>query len=133
LAEIGRLAPWYDLACRTRGRTTVGVSGLDIEAAAKLLVGFVEGSTEHPKPGRSLAESLKFACEDVKAWYAEAATARPGNASSMDVINWFWGETVAGRIFLDVYAAGAAVDDASMKLFIEGFAMPRSQKHRLGG
>ncbi|NQU61619.1 MAG: hypothetical protein HQ512_10865 [Rhodospirillales bacterium] len=132
IAEIGRLAPWYDLALSTRGRTTVGVSGLDIEAAAKLLVGFVEGSREHPHPELSLAEALKAACEDIKAWYAEAATARPGKATSMDVQNWFWGETVAGKVLIDVFAAGATVDDEHMKLFVAGFSMPRSQKHRLG-
>ena len=42
--EIGRLAPWYDLALSTRGRSTVGASGLDIEAAVKLLIDFIEGT-----------------------------------------------------------------------------------------
>ena len=131
ITEIGRLAPWYELALSTRGRSTVGVSGLDIETAAKLLVGFVEGSTENPHSEWSLAETLKFASEDIRAWYMEAATARPGRATSIDVINWFWGETVAGKIFIDVYTTGSAMDDAHMKVFVEGFSVPRSQKHLL--
>ena len=35
MREIVRLGPWYDLTVEKRGRTTVGVSGLDIEAAAR--------------------------------------------------------------------------------------------------
>ena len=40
LGEIDGLAPWYDLAVRSRGRTTVGPSGLEIKAAAKFLADF---------------------------------------------------------------------------------------------
>lgn len=131
--EIGRLAPWYDLALSTRGRSTVGVSGLDIESATKLLIDFIEGSAENPNSERSLAESLKLASEDVKAWYMEAATARPGKATSQDVMDWFWGETVAGKIFIDVYTTGSAMDDKKINVFVNQYTVPRSQKHRLGG
>ena len=34
LSEMDSLAPWYELAVRTRGRTTIGPSGLDIKDAA---------------------------------------------------------------------------------------------------
>ncbi len=39
MREIASLAPWYDLAVRTRGRTTVGPSGLSIDAAALYFFG----------------------------------------------------------------------------------------------
>ena len=39
MREIDSLAPWYDLAVRTRGRTTVGPSGLSIDAAALYFFG----------------------------------------------------------------------------------------------
>lgn len=34
LAEMARLQPWYDLAQRRRGRTTVGLSGIPVRQAA---------------------------------------------------------------------------------------------------
>lgn len=129
--EIGRLAPWYDLALSTRGRSTVGASGLDIEAAVKLMINFIEGSAENPSPERSLAETLKFASEDIKAWYMEAATARPGKATSRDLNEWFWAETVAGKMFINVYNAGSSTDDEKIKRFVNEYTVPRSQKHRL--
>ena len=42
MKEVGSLAPWYDLAVRSRGRTTVGPSGLSIDAAAKYFAAFLE-------------------------------------------------------------------------------------------
>ena len=129
--EMGRLAPWYDLALSTRGRSTVGASGLDIESATKLLIDFIEGSAKNPCPERSFGETLKFASEDIKAWYMEAATAQPGKSTSQDLNNWFWEETVAGKLFIDVHTTGSTMDDEKIKRFANEYTVPRSQKHRL--
>jgi len=131
IAEIGQLAPWYDLAFRTRGRTTVGASGLAMEDAARFAVGFFEGKRDNPLPLVSLAEALKLACEDIKAWYLEAATAKPGAASSRVLADWFWGETIAGRVFLDLHTIFAASDDREMQALAQIAFLPRSQRHRL--
>ena len=37
IREISELLPWYDLAFKRRKRTTVGVSGLEIEEDARTL------------------------------------------------------------------------------------------------
>ncbi|MCG8543470.1 MAG: hypothetical protein MJE12_04600, partial [Alphaproteobacteria bacterium] len=42
MKEIGSLAPWYEVAVRSRGRTTVGPSGLSIDDAAKFFAAFLE-------------------------------------------------------------------------------------------
>ena len=76
---------------------------------------------------------MKFASEDIKAWYMEAATARPGKATSGELMDWFWAETVAGKMFIDVYNAGSSTDDEKIKRFVNEYTVPRSQKHRLGG
>ncbi|MBE89701.1 MAG: hypothetical protein CMM76_09725, partial [Rhodospirillaceae bacterium] len=41
-AEIGRLAPWYEMAVNERGRTTVGVSKVEIPDAARFVVGMAQ-------------------------------------------------------------------------------------------
>ncbi len=134
-AEISALAPWYDLALRTKGRTTVGASGLDIQQATDFIIGFLQGAPDNPVAGPianvSMPVALKLTSEDIKAWYLEAATARPGSSPSDVLDDWLWGETVAGRCLLDLHKACLNSDDEQMRLFNTGFFVPRAQLHRL--
>ncbi len=41
---------------------------------------------------------LKFACEDLKAFYSEAMSAQPGMSTSLSLENWLWNETVLGKL-----------------------------------
>ena len=52
LAEIGRIAPWYEMAVGQRNRTTVGISELDIPDAACFVADFIDDpSTSSPREG----------------------------------------------------------------------------------
>jgi hypothetical protein len=130
LAEIDRLRPWYQLAREQRGRTTVGLSGLDVEAAAGLLAGFADDggrSADAPAP-----QTLKFAAEDIKAWYLEAATARPGPSKSAVLTDWFWRETAAGTLVLRVAAACRRSENAALKALGERSLVPRTHWSLIG-
>ena len=98
MAEIDSLAPWYDLAVRTRGRTTVGPSGLELKVAVKFFADFLEDQ-DTPAPRDDLVKGrvLKLAYEDIKAYYGEAITAQPGFGTSLKVEHWMFNETVFGR------------------------------------
>ena len=99
LQEIGQIAPWYELAVKQRSRTTVGISGLEIPDAARLLADFVENpDTSSPRPEIEIGPMLKFVCEDLKAFYSEAMSAQPGVTSSLAVENWLFNETKLGKI-----------------------------------
>ena len=112
MREINSLAPWYDLAVRTRGRTTVGPSGLSIEQAAKFLIAFLEDQTVSP-PRHDLLKGrvLKLAYEDIKAYYGEAISAQPGYASSARVEDWLFNETVFGKALWALRDICRASDD----------------------
>ena len=98
LREIVALAPWYDLAVRTRGRTTVGPSGLGIDAAAKFLAAFLEDqTTPEPRDDLPFGRTLKLVYEDIKAYYGEAITAQPGYGASKRVEDWLYNETAFGK------------------------------------
>ncbi len=98
MKEVEDLAPWYDLAVRVRGRTTVGPSGLEIKAAGKFLAAFLEDQdTLAPRTDLLKGRVLKLAYEDLKAYYGEAITAQPGYGTSLRVENWLFNETVLGR------------------------------------
>jgi len=95
------LRPWYDRSVQRRGRTTVGVSGIPVEEAARLLAAFLKDPTMgSPRPDLSAPEAVKLAAEDLKAYYLEAASAQPGKKSSAQMADWFWGETAAGGLIL---------------------------------
>ena len=97
--EIQSLAPWYDLAVRTRGRTTVGPSGLSIEDAAIFFAAFLEDqSAPAPRDDMSKGGVLKLAYEDMKAYYGESITAQPGYHTSQRVEDWLFNETVFGKM-----------------------------------
>ncbi len=99
LQEIGQIMPWYELAVNQRHRTTVGISELDIADAARFLIDFIEdSSTPSPRPEVEVGPMLKFACEDLKAFYSEAMSAQPGMSTSMAVESWLWNETVLGKL-----------------------------------
>jgi hypothetical protein len=99
LREMQSLAPWYDLAVRTRGRTTVGPSGLSIEDAAKFVAAFLQDpNVLAPRDDMPKSRVLKLAYEDIKAYYGEAITAQPGNHTSKRVENWLFNETVFGKV-----------------------------------
>lgn len=131
LREIDFLRPWYDRALEARGRTTVGPSGMDIPAAARFLSAFLDDPhTPSPIPGRPPGDAVKLASEDLKAYYHEAAAAQPGCTGSRQTADWFWGQTAAGRLLLNLKAACLKSGDPAIKILGTLLLVPRSQAHR---
>ena len=115
LREIAELAPWYDISVARRGRTTVGASALKPEAMVRLLHDWAQGMRrENPLPDMHPADALRLASEDLKAFYFEAATARPGPDSSAAVAEWFWRETEAAAIIRALREACLADKDPAI-------------------
>ncbi|MDP7342936.1 MAG: hypothetical protein QF767_06140 [Alphaproteobacteria bacterium] len=94
-SEMKGLWPWYDLAMENRSSSNLGASGLTLEKAREVVLSFAQGEQpdEAPVAGVSIAEGLRLAVDDIKAFYVDAATAQPGNASGRDIQDWFWRET----------------------------------------
>lgn len=133
-AELAALAPWHALAVERSGRSLVGVAGMPVEAAVAFLTALLDGGTPAPAPGLSVAQTLRFASEDVRNWYLEAASARPGpRASARAMTDWFWGETAAGALVLALQPALAASRDSRLRRLAERALVPRVQQHRVPG
>ena len=128
LREIGQLRPWYELSVERRGRTTVGVSPLDIEGNARYVTAFL-GDTwpESPLEDMSAALALKHAFEDMRAWYFEAVAAQPGRAAgtSTQVVDWFWYETTAGAVLRKLDEVCRESDDDVMQALGGFLLLPR--------
>jgi hypothetical protein len=135
--EMAQLRSWYDLAVKKRGRTTVGVSGLALDAIGDFVTAFFEGGfPENPRRGLPLWLVLKLAVDDLKAFYFEAVTAQPGQGSPRSdmLANWFWEETMAAKVLFAVKRSCTNSDDnmlkaAGMKLLIPMTQASRSSQY----
>ena len=128
LREIGQLRPWYELSVEQRGRTTVGVSPLDIEGNARYIAAFLGDEwPDSPSEDMSATVALKHAFEDMRAWYFEAVAAQPGRATgtSTQVIDWFWHETTAGVVLKKLDEVCRESDDEVMQAFGGFLLLPR--------
>jgi hypothetical protein len=132
LDEIAQLAPWYDLALKRRGRTTVGISGMTVEEAAVLAASYLDGAPRAPAmPGLSAGAALKRACDDVKAFYFEAAAAQPGNLLPKAIDDWFWRQTAAAKVFLEIQQVCLKSSDESLQPLGKASLIPRAVSHAL--
>ena len=114
-----------------RSRTTVGASGMDIQEVAQFLATFLrDESTPSPRADLTVGEALKLASEDLKAFYLEAATSQPGKSSSGELADWFWGETLAGKLLLALKSVCLKSSDPSIKILGTLLLVPRNQEHR---
>ena len=135
LREISQLRPWYELSVEQRGRTTVGVSPLDIDGNARYITAFLGDEwPESPSEDMSQTVALKNAYEDMRAWYFEAVAAQPGKAAgtSNQVTDWFWHETTAGAVLKKLDEAGRESDDAAMQAFVRFLLLPRAVTKSVG-
>jgi hypothetical protein len=134
--EIQSLRPWYDLSVEKRGRTTVGISGVDLDALADFIGAFLEGKIpENPRDDISIPYTLNLATDDLKAYYFEAATMQPGqeSASSRVLSDWFYQETIAGQVLFSLRDSCIQSDDRLMKFICNLLIIPMAQQKREGG
>jgi hypothetical protein len=124
VAEINRLATWYDRSVAALGRTTVGVSGLDMPAAGALVSLALDG--ELPE-----AQALKEAIDDLRAYYLEAASAFPDPGTPATRKKWFWEETRLAQAILALQPKLAASTDPQHKILANLTLIPATERHRL--
>jgi hypothetical protein len=124
VAEIDRLATWYDRSVANLGRTTVGVSGLDMPAAGALVSRALDGDLPE-------AQALKEAIDDLRAYYLEAASAFPDPGTSATRKKWFWDETRLAQAILALQPKLAASADPQHKILANLTLIPATERHRL--
>ncbi|HEV7998045.1 MAG TPA: hypothetical protein VGP52_17500 [Stellaceae bacterium] len=124
-AELPRLAAAYEQSVKRRGRTTVGLSGLPISAAAHYLAAWLLGEAPaSPVADMSAPLALRFVLDDLKAYYLEAALAPSSKPSSRQLADWLWNETAAGKAMFALRRANLDAADERLKLIASNFMVP---------
>jgi hypothetical protein len=93
-SEIRHVAPHYGAANARFGRSSVGTSRLAPEAWPDLIAAFIGGEVP-ASPHYPPALALRYAVDDLKAYYCEAAQAEGVQPAARQVDAWFWRETAA--------------------------------------
>ncbi|MDO9315695.1 MAG: hypothetical protein Q7T97_14240 [Burkholderiaceae bacterium] len=125
--EIDELRPWHDLTVRRRGGSSVGLSGLTPAQAGAFLCAFAANQTpDNFRPEQPLGQSLKQVCDDLRAYYEEAAAAQPGGLGPTQVQDWFYLQTVAGQVLVAARGLGLTHADRSVGAMAEKVLIPRA-------
>ena len=114
-------AEWAPLTMRAN--TTIGGSRLERERWPELIAGFAAGAppSESPVAGLRPVQAARYAADDLKALYTEAAVAPGDRPSSAQVLDWFWNGTVAAALLRQVRATCLAADDRVLNLIATQF------------
>lgn len=129
--ELAVVLPWYQRFVAEAGRTTVGNSGLGIEACAVHLATSLANAPAKSSTGMSEAQYLRFVLDDLKAFYLEAASVGTGIPSSRQMQIWFWDQTVAARMMIALRVALMASDDKRNQAVGRLNVVPGAQVARL--
>lgn len=82
------------------GRTMLGNAGLAVDDLIAYVQSYLTDAPAAPtRDDISGPQQMRFACDDLKALYLEAAMA-DGAGGSFQMSDWFWGGTAAGALLL---------------------------------
>ena len=126
-AEILLLRGAYQRSKAQYGRSTVGLSGLEIGECARYVADWLRGKAPpSPRDGFSAPLILRFAVDDLKAYCLEAA-AGPAKPSSRQLGDWFWNETAAGASLCVLRDLLLTQDDERLRLIVANFMVPAAR------
>ena len=118
---------WQDLR-KHSNRTAVGISGLSPLAAVEYIDRYHSPEPMANPKGMAPVARARFAVDDIKAFYFEAALAGGGRPSSHQLNEWFWKQTLAGKLILEFQDAARLTDDNNLRL-IAGALVPAERTY----
>ncbi len=130
--EVSQLQAWHAVAVKHRGRTTLGVTGMQPLQIVDYLSAWLDN--QPPQPFRkdiSPGDALKQACDELKAFYLEAKSVQPGQHSATSILEWFWMETALAQAIVQIRAIAANSTEPSAKAVAVMSLIPRSMEAAL--
>jgi hypothetical protein len=131
--EVLAIAPFQARFVASNGRTTIGLSGLTIDECAAGLAASLGGAPPAPHdPAVSPVQALRWAIDDLKAYYLEAMSADGAMPSSRQMQTWFWDHTLAARVIIALRRQLLASEDKRSQAIGRMNLVPGAQVQRLG-
>ncbi|MBV8512770.1 MAG: hypothetical protein JO289_21625 [Xanthobacteraceae bacterium] len=131
--EAAKALAAYEQFVKINGRTTVGLSRMDVEVIINYVASF-PAQTGQPEPpqGVTAVQLLRWAVDDLKAFYLEAMSAGPEIPASRQMQTWFWDRTLAARVIIALRRLLLGRDDKQSQLVGRMNLVPSAQVQRLG-
>jgi hypothetical protein len=117
-AEIAQLRPANDDWVRQGGRRLDRITGMGSEEIVARIIDYkFDRMIESPMAGYPPHLALKFAADDLKHFYYQAALARPARVTDVEIDDWFFDDTLAGRLIVALKEALMNSDDEAVRNF----------------
>lgn len=127
-AESVQLRDAHQRWVAQHGRTTVGLSGLPISECARYVADWLQGKVPpSPREGFSAPLMLRFAVDDLKAYWLEAAAVGAAEPSSHQLGDWFWNKSAAGAAIYALRDMLREDTDDRLKLIAGNFIVPAAR------
>jgi hypothetical protein len=123
-AELSTLLPRWRTAQARFGRTTVGLSFQSPAAWPEYTTRFLAGELPTVPELDTPALALRMLCDHIKALYGEAAQAEGTVPSAHQIDEWFWRQTVGGRLLIALRTVAVASENNSLKTVGGRFFVP---------
>ena len=131
--EVADIMPSYVRFALINARTTVGLSGFDIATIPSHLVNYLCQDVHPPTDaGTPAVQRLRWAVDDLKAFYLEAMSANSETPSSRQMQAWFWDRTVAAQVIIALRQKLLASDDKRDQAVGRMNLIPGAQVQRKG-
>jgi len=114
--EIALLRPWYEESVeRQGGRRLDGLTGCAPEEIVDHLVDYLDDQTIASfVAGEPMARAIKLCADDLKHFCYQAALSRPGTPTGLELDNWFFGQTMAGKLHIELRALLMSMEDPAL-------------------
>jgi len=127
-AEAGAvLRVWHEAQQRSN-RTTFGISGLSPDAVIEYIKHYHSPAPMPNPKGMAPVSRARFAIDDIKTIYFEAALADGGHPSPYQLNEWFWKQTLVGKMILEFQDAARRSDDKNLRS-IAGSLVPAERTY----
>jgi hypothetical protein len=133
LGETRAIASFYERFVAASRRTMLGLSGLGIDECVSLIAAWLGGPQPPASdPAVAAAQVLRWAVDDLKAYYFEAMSADSLIPSSRQTQAWFWDRTLAAQAVIALRRQLLASDDKRSQAIGRMNLVPGAQVQRLG-
>ena len=113
-AELASLLPVWQRARDRIGRSSFGISGLTPASAVAFIERFYSSEPMPNPKGMATVARARFAIDDIKLFYFEAAMAEGGHPSAQQLQDWFWDHTLAGACIREFQERARNGDDSNL-------------------